>query len=210
MAARDFFAEFADHPTNVVGNFTVPSGHCWPQDGGEGVQVPCGAESKYVNFWPLQDCHYDGPGVMLQHFYGTEQRPLHPPSTHMDKSALHLFDQMPFNGNATSGGRGPVGLGESGGLVYVPHSCAAGAKCALHVFLHGCSNPFVMEYPEVRSLSVNRWADANDIVVLFPHLQGMACWDGYGTTGADYDTRSGIQMRAIAEMIEEISGVVML
>ena len=165
VAARDFYAQFADSTTNVLFNFTVPSGHCWPQDGG--FAVPCGAKSKIVSAWPLQDCHYDGPGAMLQHFYG----PLQPPSHEMAPHALHLFDQAPFDGNNTSGGRGEVGLG-SAGLVYVPTSCASGTrKCALHVFMHGCHNPFVMEYPEARSLSTNRWAETNGIVVLWPHRE---------------------------------------
>ena len=95
------------------------------------------------------------------------------------------------------------------GLVFVPPRCAAGARCALHVFLHGCQNPFFMEWPEARSLSVGRWAQTNDIVVLFPHMNGFACWDGYGTTGSDYNLRTGVQMTAIKQMIESVSGVQM-
>eukprot|EP00966_Prymnesium_polylepis_P318497 7356512-Prymnesium_polylepis.1 len=74
-----------------------------------------------------------------------------------------------------------------------------------------------MEYPEARELSFNRWAESNDIVVLWPHLvkhggqngtQGPTnCWDGYGQTGELYDTQRGIQMRAVKGMIEAVAGV---
>ena len=173
--------------------------------------MPCGIAAKYINFWPLQACHYDGPGTMLQHFYGSAASPLRPPAHKMVSSSLHFFDQAPFNGNGTSGGRGAVGLGHAG-LLYVPKACAAGGaakSCRLHAFLHGCSNPFFMEWPEARSLSVNRWAETNNIVVLFPHMDGFACWDGYGKTGADYDLQTGVQMRAVQQMIEQVAGVQM-
>ena len=61
------------------------------------------------------------------------------------------------------------------------------------------------------------------IVVLFPHLDKLGgaqpggfnltkqdCFDGYGFEGEGYDTKQGHQMRAIARMIEQISGVDML
>ncbi len=201
VAARDFYAEFG---SPLKFNFSVPSGHCWPQNGSS-FAVPCGVAAKYINFWPLQNCDYDGPGEMLKHFYGAGLRA---PAESLDATALKLFDQAPFDGNETSGGRGNVGLGDAG-LVFVPPRCAAGARCALHVFLHGCQNPFFMEWPEARSLSVGRWAQTNDIVVLFPHMNGFACWDGYGTTGSDYNLRTGVQMTAIKQMIESVSGVQM-
>ena len=68
----------------------------------------------------------------------------------------------------------------------------------------------------MNEISYNRWAETNDIVILYPHMgvhgpkdskeeQG-ACWDSYGETGRDYDTKQGVQMKAIAAMIETIAG----
>ena len=34
----------------------------------------------------------------------------------------------------------------------------------------------------------------------------QGCWDGYGQTGADYDTKAALNMRAIMRMIETVSG----
>ena len=35
------------------------------------------------------------------------------------------------------------------------------------------------------------------------------CWDGYGQTGAGYDTKQAVQMVAIRRMVEDLSGVAM-
>ena len=67
-------------------------------------------------------------------------------------------------------------------------------------------------------LSFNRWAETNRIVVLWPKIhshgganqtreQRIGCWDGYGQTGHNYDTKGGVQMVAIRRMIEAIAGV---
>ena len=43
VKARDFFVELS---ADVAFNFTVPSGHCWPQDGG--WSVPCGEKNEII------------------------------------------------------------------------------------------------------------------------------------------------------------------
>jgi poly(3-hydroxybutyrate) depolymerase len=59
----------------------------------------------------------------------------------------------------------------------------------------------------VRDSGLNRWADVHDVVVLYPQtratympLNPKACWDWWGYSGPDYDTRKGVQLRAIANM----------
>jgi hypothetical protein len=202
---RDFFAEFAP-PENILWNFSIPSGHCWPQDDDKGLNPKCG---KGPLGWPIENCHFDGPGTLLQHVYGDLKGKLKPPADRQVAESLTYFDQAPFRGSNPS----KVGLSEEG-MVYVPQSCASGALCALHVSLHGCTpNPDRASH----YLSFDRWAETNDIVVLWPH-QGRhgganatkeekgSCWDGYGQSGAAYDTREGAQMQAIRAMIEAISG----
>jgi hypothetical protein len=55
-------------------------------------------------------------------------------------------------------------------------------------------------------------------VVLWPHVgrhgaanatreQKGGCWDSYGQTGPAYDTKSGVQMQAVRQMIQALSGV---
>ena len=54
----------------------------------------------------------------------------------------------------------------------------------------------------VAEAGYNRWADGAGIVVLYPQarsslmpLNPKACWDWWGYTGRDYDTRDGAQLR---------------
>eukprot|EP00756_Hemistasia_phaeocysticola_P001144 Hpha_TRINITY_DN10819_c0_g2::TRINITY_DN10819_c0_g2_i1::g.23471::m.23471 len=214
QASRDFFAELVP-PQNLLANFTLPSGHCWPQATGV---TPCRVVLK--DFWAVENCAYDGPGAMLQHFYG----PLMPPADTIDDASLIVFDQQPFNAPA---GKDQTGL-SSFGWLYVPRSCADSGdggrpQCRLHVSMHGCSELALMEDVLVKGskalgLSFNRWAETNRIVVLWPHsgrhggkngtsAERHGCWDGYGQTSRGYDTKQGIQMRAIASMIETLAGV---
>merc|ERR1712083_606533 len=106
------------------------------------------------------------------------------------------------NGSAGTG----AGLG-SVGLIYVPKACSGAMlrKCALHVSLHGCANPFILSDAQAHALSFNRWAETNDIVILWPKAKGESCWDSYGHEGKAYDTKDGAQMQAISRMIEALA-----
>ena len=197
VAARDFYAQFN---SSIKYNFSIPSGHCWPVD--SGTPVLCGGGKflpKVMSAFPLQNCGYDGPRELLEHVYGELK-----PQVAMKEANLHLFNQEPYN-------RSPwVQLG-SVGYIYVPNSCADGKTvCRLHVSLHGCQNPMILEAPEVRRLSFNRWAETNGIVVLWPHKDNnqSGCWDSYDKT-PDFDNQRGPQMIAIADMVQAISGVKM-
>ncbi len=88
------------------------------------------------------------------------------------------------------------------GYVYVPPQCRE-QSCGLHVAFHGCE----MQAERIGTRFVdaagyNRWADSAGVVVLYPQarsslmpLNPKACWDWWGYTGRDYDTRDGAQMR---------------
>jgi poly(3-hydroxybutyrate) depolymerase len=116
--------------------------------------------------------------------------------------------------------RAPSQLGRlsTKGHVYIPAACRT-EQCRLHVSLHGCGIPFALTGALASSLSFNKIAETNKIVVLWPQRalellvphatwdERQGCWDGYGQTGKDYDTRRGAQMVAIRRMIEHISGV---
>ena len=86
--------------------------------------------------------------------------------------------------------------------------------------MHGCwfqaSGLFGMRY--VLYSGYNQWADANDIVVLYPQAGGFpvrgwttdatqlmeGCFDGYGQTGPDYSTARGPQLAQIAKMVKAL------
>ena len=80
--------------------------------------------------------------------------------------------------------------------------------------MHGCSvNNYYDE--AVHELSFNRWAETNRMVVLYPRMaehgtttqEKIGCWDAYAQTSPKYDTKEGIQMIAIREMIRRVANV---
>ena len=116
--------------------------------------------------------------------------------------ALLSFDQDPYVPNDED-----AYLSASGRL-YQPPQCGQDKSCGLLIVLHGCEqNVDTLGESFVRDNGLNRWADAYDVVVLYPQarasyvpLNPKGCWDWWGYSGADYDTRKGVQLRAIANM----------
>ncbi len=157
----------------------------------------------------INNCGFDLAGAMLQHLYGpltaskaggqesgSRSSPLSVPIP-----GLIEFDQSPF---VTSHGMG------TSGWIYVPSSCAAGAQCRLHVALHGCKqNSTDVGQEFVRNAGYNRWAENNNIVVLYPQTGKGAtnsCWDWWGYDSANYAKKSGPQMVAIMAMVGHVAG----
>ena len=61
----------------------------------------------------------------------------------------------------------------------------------------------------MRNAGFNRWAEANNIVVLYPQTGAQAvnsCWDWWGYDDANYAKKSAPQMTAIVAMIERLAG----
>lgn len=96
------------------------------------------------------------------------------------------------------------------GYLYLPAACAEGEACGLLVVFHGCEqNADSVGEAFVREAGFNRWADAYGVAVLYPQatasfvpLNPKACWDWWGYTGADYDTREGAQLRWLAKALK--------
>ena len=95
------------------------------------------------------------------------------------------------------------------GWVYVPTGCGSGTSCKLHVALHGCKqNTADIGQEFVRNAGYNRWAEANNIVVLYPQTSQKAtnsCWDWWGYDDANHAKKSAPQMVAITSMVEQLS-----
>jgi poly(3-hydroxybutyrate) depolymerase len=103
----------------------------------------------------------------------------------------------------------PDGAGTSldeAAFLYRPARCTGGNTCGLLIAFHGCEQERLrIGDAFARDSGFNRWADAHDVVVLYPQarstympLNPKACWDWWGYSGPDYDTRSGRQLRAVA------------
>ncbi|ROZ75730.1 PHB depolymerase family esterase [Ramlibacter sp. WS9] len=145
----------------------------------------------------INDCNFDLAGAILQQLYGT----LNARNVNTLPAANYVqFNQSQFisnHGMATTG------------WAYVPASCTSGAQCKLHVVLHGCKqNENDVQQQYVKNTGYNRWADTNNIVMLYPQTSVAAtnsCWDWWGYDSANYSKKSGPQMAAIKAMVDQVS-----
>ncbi|UBB15368.1 extracellular catalytic domain type 2 short-chain-length polyhydroxyalkanoate depolymerase [Comamonas odontotermitis] len=150
--------------------------------------------SPYIN-----DCNFDLAGAILQHLYGT----LNP----RNNNALAEGNYLEFNQSEFITNHGMAATG----WAYVPEACKAGgtADCKLHVVLHGCQqNVNSVQQKYVRNTGYNRWADTNNMVVIYPQTTYTAtngCWDWWGYDSANYAKKSGPQMAAIKAMVDRLS-----
>jgi hypothetical protein len=204
--AAEFYERLGGAVTFV--NSTVGSLHCIPtvSDG-----TPCGTEGNYTEAAPhgLEACGFDGAGEALQDIYST----LRPPVPQR-VAGLHRFDQVEFD-------LPHAGLDVLGGFVYVPAACETQNMCKLHVFTHGCGmaahagpGAYAFNDTYARRAGFNGWAEANNIVVLYPQLhygtrancaaQSGDCWDQGGTTGEAWADKGGQQVKCVKAMIDRL------
>jgi poly(3-hydroxybutyrate) depolymerase len=128
---------------------------------------PCNtSESPYID-----RCGFDAAGELLQWIHGK----LEPPGDGPLRGTLVEFDQTSFLTDPTGHGM------DTSGWIYVPAHCSDGKPCRLHVAFHGCRQgqsfsawalPFGLGPRFGRAFiehaGYNRWADANDMIVLYP------------------------------------------
>ena len=176
--------------TNIVHKKDIPSEHSFVTD-----NYGASCLTKAAPF--INNCNFDLAGALLQHLYGA----LNLRKSEGLDGKLVEFDQSTFvTGH---------GMGETG-WVYVPKTCSATAPCRVHVALHGCKqNTTDVGQEFVRNAGYNRWADTNNIVVLYPQTGKGAtnsCWDWWGYDDANYAKKSAPQMKAIIAMLAHLSG----
>ncbi len=146
------------------------------------------------------DCDYDQAGALLDHVLGGVKRPTGPAA-----GEFREFDQTAFTAGLSDHGMA------SAGVVYVPPSCRKGG-CRVHVAFHGCAqNRDAVGDAFVRDTGFAPWADANDLVVLFPEVSAgrgnpQGCWDWWGYTGRAYLTRDAPQIIAVRRMLDALAG----
>lgn len=185
-----FYGELAAK-RNIQYVTDVPAGHGFPTKS-HGTQCDR-MESPFLNA-----CGFDAAGALLEHLYG----PLKQPS---DETRPLIRFPQPQGANSLA----------EWGYAYVPEACEAGRPCRVHVAFHGCRQgaEFVGD-AFARHAGYNGWAEANDIVILYPQvaasvfnpLNPHGCWDWWGYTGDGYPTRSGEQPSAIMKVIAAMAG----
>jgi poly(3-hydroxybutyrate) depolymerase len=106
------------------------------------------------------------------------------------------------------------------GYLFIPAQCEQGARCRVHVALHGCRQGVTaIKDVFVRNAGYNGWAAAHDTIVLYPQVQASeptllawwlplnpnGCWDWWGYTGTDYAVKTGVQVLAINAMVDRLA-----
>jgi poly(3-hydroxybutyrate) depolymerase len=197
-AAVSFFRQVGIDGGRLKYVNTLPSGHAMitPATGNE-----CGVTATpFINQCSVDGTGYDQAGALLQHIHG----PLRPPVA-MPAGQLLSFDQRAFAAQDT-------GLSDTA-FLYVPTSCSStGARCKVHVALHGCLQSAESVGDRfVKEAGYNRWADSNRMLVLYPQVDKSSapsnpqgCWDWWGYTGGDYAKKAAPQMKAIMAMVDRL------
>ena len=159
----------------------------------------------------INNCNYDGAGQLLRWIYGN----LNPKNTGQLGGAFINFNQGEFIDQPNDHGMA------SDGWLYVPVNCGNRQVCTLHVVFHGCKQYETYRYSAggaglvtfsttyVRNTGYNKWADTNNIIVLYPQATASSqnpngCWDWWGYDDPNYAAKSGRQMAAVKRMIDRI------
>lgn len=175
----------------------VDAAHLFPTDG---YGVACdSSESPY-----LGKCNFDAAEALLRHLYGE----LHDADPDAG-GTLTSFNQQEAAGPYAST------LAETGYL-YIPDECRDGEACSMHISFHGCNQQAdAIGEAYVGNNGLNRWADTNRLVILYPQVAAstvlpmnpQACWDWWGYSNADYATIDGEQIQAVIRMVNKVAGV---
>lgn len=187
LGVPDFYLEVPSASIKLVDHLDV--GHAFPT-------LSFGNDCGTANASPwMSACGYDLAGVLLQHLLGDlNERGI------VDVNNYYRFKQA----SAPSF--------DQWGYVYIPTSCQSGEQCRIHLALHGCMQGS-SEIGEVfvRHAGFNEWAEANNIVVVYPQVKTdrvvgnpNGCWDWWGYSSAWYATRQAPQMKALIQIISNL------
>jgi poly(3-hydroxybutyrate) depolymerase len=187
-ASQAIYEQLGGSRLNIEGDFDAAFAHVFPTESSGGDCATTAA--PYIG-----RCNIDGAARMLQTIFG--------PASRAAGSATGTL--LPFDQNALQAPQTDAQLDDAG-LIYQPAQCGEAGRCGLLIVFHGCEqNAGSVEQAFARDAGFNRWADVYDLVVLYPQtrssyvpLNPKACWDWWGFTGAEYDTRNGVQLRWVA------------
>ncbi len=176
---------------NIIYINNLAAGHGFPT-------LDTGLECAITGVPSINNCKYDAAGAMLTHLYPNLKEPS------ATTAQVQTFDQSLYNLENAS-------LAKTG-YIYIPKACSKGEKCKLHISFHGCKNNAESIGTQfVESAGYNRWAESNNIVILYPQTTSMliknpyACWDWYGYTDEHFAERDGKQIRSVWNMIQALN-----
>jgi poly(3-hydroxybutyrate) depolymerase len=218
---RAFYELLGVHRTNIVYQDNVPAGHSIITDNPEDSPLSTN-QPPYINNGGFMLSH-----DIIRHIYGPGR--LNSPSERLTGRLLR-FDQTEFFDNQPRSSMSPYAY------AYIPRSVEEGAKARVHIVLHGCKQGYnytnfllgradIADQPPygnryVTTTGYNSIADSNDIIVLYPQVQGSdggsmqnpdGCWDWWGyscedPSRLDYYGKKAIQISAIHRMLSRLGG----
>lgn len=227
--------QLVDAATQYYQRLGVPVANIHHQligNAGHGFPSPQATEACDLTQSPfLTQCGFDAAGDLLKWLYPQAAALQEGQAGQVDAGALKQFRQTGY------GDKKAFTSLDATGWLYVPKACEQpGAQCKLHVAFHGCEQgqsfvagrgqkPYGLQF--VNGAGYNRWAEAANIVVLYPQVkpsnQGgfyspfrfnpKGCWDFWGYTepyaiehpaSPNYAKQSAPQMKAIKAMIDDL------
>ena len=181
---------------NIVTEFNVASEHAFITDDFGGI-------CAYLGIPFINNCGIDTAGIILQQIYGT----LSPKVSSVSKNYFSFKQSQYFSSDDWD-----IAVMADEGFLYVPTACQGNyAACKLHVVLHGCGENYLESFSTViYNAGYSQWAEANNIVLLFPQasvdlfVNPMGCWDWWGYTNSNFALKSGIQMAGVYAMTQNL------
>lgn len=193
--AVEFYREIGVPAENIEAVFDKPAGHAI-------VTMDQGGACDGNRLPYIVDCDYDQIGAIFRQLYPGASAP---PAGQAEASGRYLeYRQSAFTEDLSDAGLRPSAV------VYIPPACEKGG-CRVHVAFHGCEqNRTEVESRFIRDTGYAPWADANDIVVLFPEVakspfNPLGCWDWWGYTTKEYLTREAPQIVAVRRMLDRLA-----
>lgn len=180
-----FYQNFIQY-SNITYNFNIEAQHSWVTNG---TGNPC----LYLGSPGVNNCGFDLSGAILEQLYGTLKT-----KGQQVKENLYAFNQNNY-GDCWKAGM------SSRGFIYVPSLCM-NQVCKVHVLFHGCYGDFEINgLSFINEIGMNDWAESNNIVIIYPQaiassLNPEGCWDFWGYTGPNFNTRSGLQIQIVDKM----------
>nr|WP_168710927.1 PHB depolymerase family esterase [Ningiella ruwaisensis] len=156
------------------------------------------SESPFIG-----NCDYDAAGEILNFIYDGLKTPVD------DKANQSLFTLDVTELSDLSGSS----IADKA-YIYIPETCQKGQSCKLHVSFHGCNQSAEdVGSTYAAHAGFNRWAQSNDIVVLYPQveksmfmpLNPQGCWDWWGYTDENYANQKGPQIQAIRNIVNALA-----
>jgi hypothetical protein len=216
---RRFYELLGVDRRQIAWHHNIAAGHALITDNPEDSPLAAN-RPPWLNYGRFMQSH-----AILQQIHDN----LQPPADRLTGRLLR-FDQTEFFGGD------PRACMSEFGYVYVPHAVENGAAARVHIALHGCKQGhdhvnFVYGRPDsanqspygnryVTTTGYNTIADSNNIIVLYPQVQGRddniaqnpdGCWDWWGYSSPDparpdYHSRHAIQIQAIYRMLRQLGG----